>query len=91
MSSAGKESTTDKIKDKLNMGSGKKDYSKQARADRKKHRRDAGQGSDTSSSSEDEGGRRYDEEERQRRKKEHAERREMRARAKREQKGEIRQ
>ena len=51
-------STTDKLKDKLGMGSGKKDYSKQARADRKKGRIDAGEGSDTSSSSEDEQGNR---------------------------------
>lgn len=73
-------STADKVKDKLGMG--KKDYSKQARADRKKQRIDAGQGSDTSSSSEDESGRKYGEEERQRRKKEHAARREARAKAK---------
>lgn len=68
-------STADKLKDKLGMGGGKKDYSKQARADRKKARVDAGQGSDTSSSSESEGGTKYSQEERQKRKKEHAARR----------------
>lgn len=71
-------STADKLKDKLGMGGGKKDYSKQARADRKKARMEKGEGSDTSSSSESESGRRYDEEERQRRKKDHAARREAR-------------
>ena len=67
-------STADKLKDKLGMG-GKKDYSKQARADRKKARVEAGQGSDTSSSSESEGGTKYSEEVRQKRKAEHAARR----------------
>jgi hypothetical protein len=70
------QSTTDKIKDKLGMG--KKDYSKQARADRKQARIARGEGSDTSSSSEDEQGNRYTEEERQRRKKDHAAKREAR-------------
>jgi hypothetical protein len=70
-------STAEKLKDKLTPG--KKDYSKQARADRKKARIDAGHGSDTSSSSEDEHGNRYDEETRQRRKKDHAAKREARS------------
>jgi hypothetical protein len=69
------------LKDKLS-GGGKKDYSKQARADRKKARIEAGEGSDTSSSSEDEQGNRYTEEVRQQRKKDHAKRRAEKAKAK---------
>ena len=72
-------STTDKLKDKLNIGSGSGSTETTTKKVHKKRHEKGDDGSSTSSSSEDERGNKLNEAERQERKKRHAAKRERRA------------